>query len=729
MKAPSECRIKWYVRRLNAKLGTSNRDEIVSRAYELGILKSDMLSLTPMKHNLPRQTTHFIGREDELQEIATLLETPELRLLTILAPGGMGKTRLALEVAKRQITNFKDGVFFVSLQPLSDTDYIIPAIADGVSYQFQPDDREPKKQIFDYLKSKQVLLVIDNYEHLLDGATIVSELLIDAPEAKVLVTSRERLNLREETIFRLEGMDFPDTEMPEDALEYSAVKLFLQNVRRVQASFAPKVNDLRIIAQICQLLGGMPLGIILVATWLDALTLEEITVELRHNLDLLETDVRNLPERHRSIRAVFEPTWKRLPADERELFMKSSVFRGGFTREAVENVAGATARQLNSLVNKALLWRNLESKRYEIHELVRQYAEEQLEANGQSQNTLQRHAGYFVELAEEAEPNLRGVMQMQWYRRLEAEHANFRRALMWSLNDNNINFGLRLVSSLNEFWHYHGHHVEGEWWAMQALEYVEDDSPLLQGRVLCTAGHMAFDRGNWEQAKIWFGEALDIFRALDDKQNVAYTLLYLTITSWHRPQEHEAAIALAEEAVNIVRSLNDRPGIARSIYLLAVLFWFHRDYTRARVTFEEALTLLREIGNKWHEGWALILLGESVQHLGDYPLAESLIKEGLNVAWGLKYRYCVAMGLSLLAGLHLAKGQTLQGTRLLGTAQGFLQSRGIVYQPGAQQHVANIIATARKQLDDAVFESAWAEGQARTIEQVLIHALEGTITD
>jgi predicted ATPase len=346
------------------------------------------------KHNLPAQTTPFVGCEHELLELDKLLQDPALWLITLLASGGMGKTRLALAAAEQQMPHFKDGVYLVELAPLADPDLLVSAIASATDYPFQSDGRTLRQQLLDFLSPKQLLLVMDNFEHLLAGADLMSDILRAAPQVKILATSRERLNLQGETLFRIEGMDVPDWETPEEALEYSAVKLFLQSARRALPNFELKTEDLVYVAQICRRVEGLPLGIVLAAAWLNMLSAREIADEMIRNIDFLESDARNIPERQRSIRAVFDYSWHLLTETERQSFMRLSVFRGGFTREAAQAVAGASLCDLMALVNKSLIRREAATGRYDIHELTRQYAEGRLQAAGQREAAQQALAEY-----------------------------------------------------------------------------------------------------------------------------------------------------------------------------------------------------------------------------------------------------------------------------------------------------------------------------------------------
>jgi len=353
--------------------------------------------VSPRKHNLPTQTTTFIGRDVELAEMDRLLTDPSIRLITIVAPGGMGKTRLALEVAAKQLPRFPSGVYVVSLASLSAGEQIIPAIAEAVDLQFQP-DAEPKQQLLEYLRAKQMLLVIDNFEHLLDEADLIGTILHTGPQIKIVITSREKLNLQEETLFRLEGLDVPSWTNIQSAQEYAAVKLFVQSARRSRPNFELAPEELDDLAQICQLVEGMPLALILAAAWVDTLNLRHIVQEITSSIDFLQTDLRNVPPRQRSIRAIFDYSWNLLNSLEQSVLEHLSVFRGSFTRHAAQIISGTDARTLMILVGKSLLRRDAETGQFAIHELLRQYAEEQLIASEAADAARDAHSLYYAGL-------------------------------------------------------------------------------------------------------------------------------------------------------------------------------------------------------------------------------------------------------------------------------------------------------------------------------------------
>lgn len=413
-----------------------------------------------IRHNLPKATTAFVGRENEVAEICRLLTSPETRLVTILAQGGMGKTRLALEVAECQLDNFQHGVYFVALAPLHDAEQIIPAIAEALSFGFQNDGRSPKTQILDYLSKKEMLLVLDNYEHVMDAANLSSEILLAASEVKILVSSRQRLNQSGETVFPLQGMDFPISEGNFNAEDYAAVKLFLQAARRILPDMELLPEEYATIAKICKLVEGLPLGIVLAASWVSLLSLEEIAAEMVKSIDFLENELRDLPERHHSIRAVLDYSWNLLSAAEQEAFMKLAVFRGGFTRDAAEKVAGANLRSLMALLNKSLLRRDASTGRYEMHSLLRQYAETALKRQGLDETIAKAHQDYYLKLLVELWKD-DSLISPDAVDMIAADDDNIHRALYLATETGAAEAVTIAVEVLGQYYDLRGQHQEG----------------------------------------------------------------------------------------------------------------------------------------------------------------------------------------------------------------------------------------------------------------------------
>lgn len=349
------------------------------------------------RHNLPADTLPFIGRELELSWLASALTQEDRRLVTIIGPGGMGKTRLALMAGRQLLDHFSDGVYLVDLAPLNHPEEIWPAIAAALKYQAPDSARELKDQLLAAFSRRHLLLILDNFEHLLSGASVVNEILQMCPQVSILVTSRQRLNLVSESRYELGGLAFHDELTPDAALTYPAVKLFVDRGQRVQPNFSLSNDNGRDVIRICQRVQGMPLALILAANWLEVLAPAEIAAEIERSLEFLVADLSDLPDRQRNMQAVFERSWTMLTEDEQRVMAALSVFRGGFSREAAEEVANANLRVLLGLVNKSFLQRQSDSGRYHVHELLRQFAAQKrllLDAD----DARSAHCRYFAQL-------------------------------------------------------------------------------------------------------------------------------------------------------------------------------------------------------------------------------------------------------------------------------------------------------------------------------------------
>jgi DNA-binding SARP family transcriptional activator/predicted ATPase len=435
-------------------------------------------------HNLLPQSTPFVGREKELAELSDLISDPERRLVTILGPGGIGKSRLALAVAERQLvlppsgggerggrtteSSFLNGVYFVPLARLSAADQITTTLADALDFRLgggAQDSRIPRQQVLDYLREKRLLLILDNFEHLLSsplpaghpprrggtggGASITSDILRAAPGVQMLVTSRERLQLREEHAYNLQGLAYPEDTKAADWDQYAATQLFLNTARRIQAGFKLGSDDADSLMRICQLLDGMPLGIELAAGWVDVLSLDDIATEIQRGIDFLETEWSDVPARHRSMRAAFGASWRRLTEAEKAVFAQLSVFRGGFTRQAAREVTGADLRTLARLADKSLLRFSRERERYDLHELLRQYGCERLAADTERDYaTRERHSAYYCATLQVWEADLTGARCRAALAEIEADLGNVLLAWEWAVKKTDVGRLNRAVDGL-----------------------------------------------------------------------------------------------------------------------------------------------------------------------------------------------------------------------------------------------------------------------------------------
>jgi predicted ATPase/DNA-binding CsgD family transcriptional regulator len=549
---------------------------------------------------LPAQTTSFIGRTKELAEISALLL--DYRLVTLVGPGGIGKTRLALETAA-QLRAYRDGACFVLLQPLDSSAYIVPTIADTLDFKFLSNE-DPKTQLLNYLRRKHLLLVLDNFEHLLDGVEIVNELLTQAPQVSVLVTSRERLNLSGETVYPLQGLSITSHVLSDN----SAVQLFVDRMTRIRSDFRCSQSDVHQIAEICRLVDGIPLAIVMAAAWIDVISLADIATEIQKSLDFLEIETRDIPVRHRSMRAVFDQSWRLLTPVEQEVLAKLSVFRGGFTREAAQVVAAASLRTLSSLVNKSLLQRDPETGRYNIHELLRQYGEHQLHASGEDEATQQAYIAYFVDFMERQWPRFKAPERFDVIYKIEADFENVRVTWLRLIDHRRVGDLRRAASSLWAFLEARRRMFEGRDLFEQAVQVVTEQTPA-RGHLLTQLGYFYFRHRELEKAEALSREGLRLLESseIPDEKLLAYANLALSLKFVSMEKRYEA-ITFSQVGYKLAKASHDDWMASQFLYHwganlvgLKTEEAFQEGFRIGR----EALDLMESIGELWHRPYVL----------------------------------------------------------------------------------------------------------------------------
>lgn len=622
------------------------------------------------------QLTPFIGRTAELTELARLLHDPVCRLLTIVGAGGMGKSRLALAVVQQLLAEREAQLYFVPLAALPAEASLAAAIIAAIGYPIQPDGRTLEQQLTDFLRQKQVLLVLDNFEHLLENARLLSDMLRAAPGLQLLVTSRERLQLSHEIVFPLRGLDYPSQGTVDNVSEYSAVKLFEQSARRVRPGLTLDDSAISEVAHICQLVAGMPLGIILAATWVDLLSPQEIRQEISQSLDFLETQWRDMPGRQRSIRAVFAHTWERLTDTERSVFMRLAVFRGGFTRQAAQQVADASLRTLNALVNKSLV-QSEANGRFTLHELLRQYAEAELEAAGQTTDVRAAHCAYYTEYLHQREADLKSRQQVIALDEIGLEFENVRAAWQWAVAKRDYAAVGRALESLYWFFEMRTLFQEGLdllrlareqlapiagevphpiWGRVMARMLGQNSAfyePLIESRARVETGLTIAQRDEnlaeiafclWRLAVVaylsgdsigaspYYEESLAHYQALDVRFYQGYLLkdfgiLYITLG------QSERGHTLVQQSLHVRRETGDPDGLATSLGAMGWIMYNRGRYGEAESYWQESHQLRRMA--RAHNFQAGILFQSAWPALfnhGDLDSVQMLAKEVQRVA-------------------------------------------------------------------------------------------------
>ncbi|MAT99733.1 MAG: hypothetical protein CL608_21545 [Anaerolineaceae bacterium] len=713
---------------------------------------------------LPLPPTPFIGREAELAHLAEMLSDPACRLLTIVGPGGIGKTRLALQTAVGHQPVFPHGVAFIDLAPIHNVDLMATTMAQALDMTLSNLSAH-QAQLVDYVQDKQQLLVLDNMEHLLDGAEILIDILAGAPKVKILVTSRQRLELAEEWVFDLLGLPLPDAETP--LAENSAVALFLQTARRINHNFILTDAEETAVIRICQLVAGMPLGLQLAATWVRVLSCTEIAQEIERDIDFLSSSQRHLPERQRSMRAVFDYSWQLLTPEEREASGRLAIFQGGFSREAAEAVAEATLPILSALVDKALVNR-MGNGRYQLHELVRQYILQKQADTAADKAAHEAHATYYQSLAETARIQLQGPEGMAWLAKLDAEIDNLRSALAWTVENQMVESGMRLGGGLWRYWWWRGHWREGLGWLEKLFVQLNEVTPAtlpasVQAVAYQGAGVLARSLGNYGQARIYYQQSLALQEQDGNSSGVAAALNSLGTLAMF-----EADYAEAERRFSQSKQLNEASGNKRgrenAINNLAIVAMYRGDFQQALAFHQENLSLARERGNAAHIAAALGNLGDVYRYLQAYDKAQAVLDESLALLRQVNNKSALATTLYSLARLTIdtnefeaaaryfreclliyretqdpvAIADAIEGTAILagkqdyplqcaelfGAAAAIRQKTGTAV-PHSERATHNLIqANAAEAIGEAHYQDAWQHGQKMTLPESLTAALK-----
>ncbi len=683
LEIPSEEQIT-FIKVARGELSVE-RLSVSPRTSDHGYRSASIPDLT--RGNLPGMLTPFIGREPELAALSQLLDDPQCRLLTLTGAGGIGKTHLAIEVASRRPDLFPDGSWFVSLAPLRSPEFLIPTIAEALNFRFQ-DPVKPLDQLLGYLREKKALLILDNFEHLLDGVELVTEILKSSPQVKLLVTSRERLKLLSEWVFEIQGLPVPASDQAEHFEEYSSVGLFLQSARRIQADFVARDEERPWVGRICQLLEGMPLGIELAAAWVGMLTCEEIAREIERNVNFLEVPMRDLPERHRSLRATLDHSWNLLRSEEKLVLSRLSVFRGSFQRRSAEAVCGASLEILSSLRNKSLL-RSKDRGLYDLHELIHQYAALRLEEDaGEAERTKDQHAIYYAQRFTDWDKALKGSRQIEtlaemaqeiedlrqaWQRMVICYDSDCEKNTLFSLGQfhssifslslfyelrcryweavslfsqaaerlrtarqaaarhhdiERIDSVLGLLTAYLGFHQYLMHYVQASESLEAALGLLENDPSkvaIAQAQIL--QAWICQAQGKYKMAAELFQRSAVVFRGLSDDWWYTLSISMLAMVNIGLGNINES-IAQFQESLPRIEAGDLYLGVHTRIGL-GYAHFFLNDYSEAERWLQESLELSYQLGNKRQTAYIQRLLGQIALATGQLELAENYFQESV----------------------------------------------------------------------------------------------------
>ncbi len=641
-------------------------------------LPSEFPSLKSLErhlHNLPVQPTPLIGREQEVASVCELLRRSEVRLVTLTGPAGVGKTRLGLQVAAELADQFTDGVFVVFLAPVSDPELVVSALSQTLGV-IDMGTQPPLTLLKGALKDKHLLLLLDNFEQVVEAAVMVADLLSACPRLKVLVSSRVVLRVRAEREFAVPPLSLPSLKhLPELVVfsQYEAVALFIERALAVKPDFAVTNANAPAVAGICARLDGLPLAIELAAARVKYFPPQSLLARLEQGLSVLVGGARDLPARQQTLRGAFAWSYDLLAPEEQALFRRFAVFVDGSTVEAAEQVCTAAGtlgedivEGLVSLVDKSLLRQEEQAEgeaRFWMLQVLREFGLECLAEAGETETTRTAHALYYLALAEEAEPHLRGAEQGRWLNRLEQEQENLRAALSWLLEQAHKEEGkeqaeraLRLSTALFWFWYVRGYYREAQAFQEQALAGRSSVATPLRARALQVAAGLAWDLADMERAEALCGESLALFQDLGDKAGIVTSLFVLGNVAWARGQ-YDAARAQYEEAAALFQELGDTWKRGQCLTQLAQLSTEQGEYDRARALLEESLWLYRALGDKQRIGWVYVLLAYLLLvSQGDLERALALAEQSLALAREVGAKTFSAAPLDMLGRIALQKG-------------------------------------------------------------------------
>jgi predicted ATPase/DNA-binding CsgD family transcriptional regulator len=702
--------------------------------------------MNAIPNNLPLQLSSFIGREREIAEVKRLLATA--RLVTLTGAGGCGKTRLSLQVAAELQDTFIDGVWFVELAALSDSSLVLQKVGSTLDISAQPGP-SLVATLANYLQDKNLLLILDNCEHLLNGCARSAELLLQScPQLRILSTSREALNIAGETTFLVPSLQIPN---PQDHLsldrlsQYESVRLFVERAKAAQARFNLTPQNATAVAQVCHQLDGIPLAIELAAARVKALSVVQVAARLNDRFQLLTSGSRTALPRQQTLRAAVDWSYELLSEAERLSLRRLSIFVDGWTLEAAEVVCADDAGTsiddgktsalelrpydvldvLSQLVNKSLVlaMEQNETERYRFLGTMRQYAHEKLLESGEVEQVRDRHLAFFTKFAEEAEIKVHGLDQFKWFDRLEDDHYNLRAALDWSLQSGRGRIaGLRLAAALDRFWGDRDYQVEGLGRLLEVLSQPEAaERTAVRAKALNAAGKMQLSLGNPTEMHPLIEEALVIGAEVGDKRDMARSFYILGTAALNRG-DYTAARAYFEKDLSLSREREDNLEIGCALAYIGEVALLQGDYERAQTLYNEAVPLVRDVGDKSFLVYLLRRAAQVARYQGNFEGAAALYREGLLLASEFRSKFSFAACLAGLAGVALGQGQTVHATQLLGVAVALFGSLQTQLATADRVDYERNVATLRDRLDEAMFAKAWGAGRTLTLDQAIAEA-------
>ncbi|MCI0552631.1 MAG: helix-turn-helix domain-containing protein [Anaerolineae bacterium] len=712
----------------------------------LGEIKEDTPWHNPAKSarsNLPAIVTSLIGRKQEIADVREYLSKNDIRLVTLIGPPGIGKTRLGIETARASLSDFSDGVFFVSLAALDDPDLIAPTLAQALGY-VGARNISTSDQIKEGIGDKQILFVIDNCEHLIeDVSLLVSELLSTCSDLKILATSREYLRIPGEWLYPVPALDVPAFDEPHESSsidiatisDFPALALFAERARAVRPDFALNSENIQTVSMICARLDGLPLAIELIAARMRLMSPEVLLTRMNNQYVLSADGMRVVSARQKTLQDAIDWSYSLLSHTEQKLFAYLSVFSGGFTLQAAEAIFSqsvvdkSVSELVTSLLDKSLLqFDSAESgdARYTMLVTIQEFARLRLRQMGEETEIRNQHLAYFLDLAERADQELRGPNQLEWLHRLESVRDNLRAALTWAIETGQAKVGLHLARKLHWFWFVRGDHTEGRQWLGRVLALTNVSMyPEAQAEALTQISHHTWVQSGTEEAKSYIEQTLVIAQERNDQHNIARALAHRGVALIFEGN-FTAARTTLEQSKALFQEVRDEWGYAHAVIVLALGAFRQNDQVTALALHEQALTLFRELGEKYFEAVALRFIGILKGRQGDVRGGIAALQESLILAQKLDSKFEISVMLAWIGEVAQRIGKHARAVHLYWAGKNVATSIGVWSQED-EINFENDLAPCRAALGESEFAEAVEQGRAMTMEQAIAYALENSL--
>ncbi len=687
----------------------------------------------PIPHNLPKLNNILVGRKNEIESISDHLNNPSSRLITIVGQGGIGKTRLAIEIAYKNLRSFKDGVWFIPCTNVMSSDLLMPNISNALGITIK-DNQDVDSQVIEWLDDKQTLLILDNFEDLTEATPLISYVIENSKNIRFLITSREALNIKSEIVVILDGLDFPEiypsplsiiekpqyqTKVAYKEIQKSAsVQLFINRIRKSNKKYSPTKQELLEIGYLCLILGGIPLGTELAASGLKEKRPNEIIELIKTNISNLSTDRPDIPERQRNLHAIFEAFWKQLSNEEKSILRRLSVFRGVVTNDSAKAVAGASPFLLSGLVARGLLHRT-EPRGYRAHSIHRQFASEELKKNVKEwKKANQDHRDFFFSLLKKNALELRDTPQRRIIDEIETELNNIRAAINYTINDKDEAKALDFCEMLMPFWKIRGYFEEGYYWLDKTLSLKTNASPIMRANALCAVALLVSDLGNYQVAAELGEESLTSSKKIGNQHGVARALNSLGAAS-SAIGEHEKAKQYYEESLEIYRGLRVQQAIAGTLNKLAAIEMVQKNYVRALEYLNESLKTFQMVGDG--VGISRVLNSISRVHLEEGKAETGLkeLKSALAIAWDLNHWTGIAYAMENYAKYLILENNLTKAVQIFSVVEEIHNKISYTLPPHEKKLYDQIIMNLESKLGKPKFDKFWDLGKTIVLEGLI----------